>query len=99
MCKQNATLGRDVSGHRAVGTHSRLVFFHAQPPPSLSSLQAVLQRSTPLPAGTPVIKGWDFNDGASLDGIMASMLTTGCQASALGQAVIEVNRMVRWRGL
>jgi hypothetical protein len=94
LCTQNATLGRDVSGHRAVEAHSRLVFFTPNLP-SLSSLQAVLQRSTPLPAGTPVIKGWDFNDGASLDGIMASMLTTGCQASALGQAVIEVNRMVR----
>jgi hypothetical protein len=94
LCTQNARLGRDVSGHRAVETHSRLVFFTPNLP-SLSSLQAVLQRSTPLPAGTPVIKGWDFNDGASLDGIMTSMLTTGCQASALGQAVIEVNRMVR----
>jgi deoxyhypusine synthase len=57
--------------------------------------KAVLLPSAPLPDGTPVIKGWDFNDGASLDGIMAAMLTTGCQASALGQAVNEVNRMVR----
>jgi hypothetical protein len=57
--------------------------------------QAVLTPSAPLPAGTPVIRGWDFNDGATLDGIMAAMLTTGCQATALGQAVVEVNRMVR----
>jgi hypothetical protein len=57
--------------------------------------QAVLTPSVPLPAGTPVIRGWDFNNGACLDGIMAAMLTTGCQATALGQAVNEVNRMVK----
>ena len=44
---------------------------------------------------TPAIKGWDFNQGCSLDGILASMLTTGFQATALGQAIHEVNRMVR----
>ena len=44
---------------------------------------------------TPVIKGHDFNSGRDIDAIMASMYTTGFQATALGQAVNEVNRMVR----
>lgn len=82
---------------RALSTlFSRLVFVLNLPLSPILS-QAVLQKSTPLPAGTPIIAGWDFNAGATLDGIMASMLTTGCQASALGQAVIEVNRMVSRR--
>lgn len=57
-------------------------------------LQAVLQPSTCMPEGTSTIRGWDFNDGVDLTGIMNSMLRTGCQASALGQACNEVNRMV-----
>lgn len=41
------------------------------------------------------IRGWDFNKGCSLDGIMGAMLRTGCQATSLGRAVDEINRMVR----
>ncbi|DBA73652.1 TPA: deoxyhypusine synthase [Trebouxia sp. C0005] len=59
--------------------------------------QAVLQPSTCMPEGTSTIRGWDFNDGVDLTGIMNSMLRTGCQASALGQACNEVNRMLSWR--
>lgn len=59
--------------------------------------QAVLQPSTSMPEGTATIRGWDFNDGVDLTGIMNSMLRTGCQASALGQACNEVNRMLSWR--
>ena len=42
-----------------------------------------------------VIVGHDFNSGRGLDAIMGAMLTSGFQATALGQAVEEVNRMVR----
>ena len=42
-----------------------------------------------------VIVGHDFNSGRDLDAIMGAMLTSGFQATALGQAVVEVNRMVR----
>jgi len=56
--------------------------------------QSVLAPSQETPA-TATIRGWDFNDGCSLDGIMGAMLRTGCQATALGQAVDEINRMVR----
>ena len=57
--------------------------------------QAVLGASGNVPEGTPVIQGWDPNTGADLDGIMAAMFTSGFQATSLGQAIAEVNRMVR----
>jgi len=59
------------------------------------TLQAVL--ATPvekIPVGAQEIRGWDFDQGCSLDGIMGAMLNTGIQATALGRAVNEVNRMV-----
>jgi deoxyhypusine synthase len=56
--------------------------------------QAVLVKSETMPDDAPTVRGWDFSDGADLDGIMAAMLTSGFQATALGQAVNEVNRMV-----
>ena len=56
--------------------------------------QAVLVPSEELPDDAVHIRGWDFDAGASLDGVMGAMLATGLQATALGQAVQEVNRMV-----
>lgn len=54
--------------------------------------------SEQLPAETVAIRGWDPDaeaaGGCLLDGLMAAMLRTGLQATALGQAVDEVNRMV-----
>lgn len=43
---------------------------------------------------TPIIHGHDFSKGNDLDSIMAAMITSGFQATALGQAIEEVNRMV-----
>jgi len=63
-----------------------------------SARQAVL--ATPvekIPVGAQEIRGWDFDQGCSLDGIMGAMLNTGIQATALGRAVNEVNRMISWR--
>eukprot|EP00193_Tetraselmis_chui_P015628 CAMPEP_0177781838 /NCGR_PEP_ID=MMETSP0491_2-20121128/18097_1 /TAXON_ID=63592 /ORGANISM="Tetraselmis chuii, Strain PLY429" /LENGTH=361 /DNA_ID=CAMNT_0019301997 /DNA_START=1 /DNA_END=1086 /DNA_ORIENTATION=+ len=64
--------------------------------PSVAA-QAVLVKSETMPDDAPTVRGWDFSDGADLDGIMAAMLTSGFQATALGQAVNEVNRMIQWR--
>ncbi len=44
---------------------------------------------------TPIVRGFDFNTPPDLDSLMGSFLTTGFQATSLGQAVNEVNRMVR----
>lgn len=58
-------------------------------------VQAVLGPSGTVPEGAATIMGYDFNEGRDMDGVMAAMLRTGFQASALGKAVVEVNRMVR----
>lgn len=42
----------------------------------------------------PVIRGWDPNTGTDLDSVLGAMLTSGFQATALGQAIKEVNIMV-----
>ena len=54
----------------------------------------MLLRSEPVAEGTPEIVGHDFETGRSLDDIMARMLTSGFQATHLGQAVDLVNEMV-----
>ncbi len=56
-------------------------------------LQAVLVPGNTVP-DTPIVHGYDFSHGRDLDGLMAAMLTSGFQATELGQAVEEVNRMV-----
>ena len=43
----------------------------------------------------PAISSIDFNGEVTLDMLMASMATTGFQATNLALAVEEVNRMVR----
>lgn len=60
----------------------------------LHVLKAVLASAGDVPQGAQEIKGWDFDNGCSLDGIMEAMLSTGIQATALGRAINEVNRMV-----
>lgn len=60
--------------------------------------QAVLAESQEAPPNFPVVQGWDFNRGNDLDGMLGAMLNTGFQATSLGQAVNEVNRMVRVYG-
>ena len=57
-------------------------------------VQAVLVASEELPENAQKIRGHDFNQGRDLDSLMESMLYTGLQATALGQAIEEVNRMV-----
>ncbi len=76
------------------------------PPPSdgpQDAKQAVLAASTPLPDSTPTIQGFDWNaalassEGVTLHGLLGSCLTTGFQASNLGLAIAEIQRMRRWR--
>jgi hypothetical protein len=57
-------------------------------------LQHVLLHSKPLPDGTPEVQGYNFDSGRDLDGIMASMLSSGFQATQLGRAIDLVNEMV-----
>lgn len=64
------------------------------PPACLLALQAVLVPSEQLPDDAVTIRGYDFNQGCDLDALLGSMFRTGLQATALGQAMEEVNRMV-----
>lgn len=59
----------------------------------------MLGASGNVPDGTPVIRGYDFNDGNDLQSIMASMVSSGFQATSLGQGIDEINRMVRNLGM
>ncbi|KAL4541155.1 hypothetical protein Ndes2526B_g05697 [Nannochloris sp. 'desiccata'] len=59
--------------------------------------EAVLVPSEQLPEDAIQIRGHDFNDPSDIDSVMLSMLATGLQATALGQAINEVNRMLSWR--
>ena len=58
----------------------------------------MLVPSEELPKDAPTILGYDFSQGRDLDGLMGSMLRTGLQATSLGQAVNEINRMVSLSG-
>lgn len=46
--------------------------------------EAVMVKSVPVPEGTPIVKGYDFNKGRDLDGIMAAAMTTGFQVCGCG---------------
>ena len=41
-----------------------------------------------------VVRGWEPELGCTLEQVLRAAISTGCQATALGQAIIEVNRMV-----
>lgn len=61
--------------------------------PSVAT-EAVLKPSCDLPEDLPKIKGYDFNQGVDFQAVLKSYLTTGFQASRLGQAIQEINHMV-----
>ena len=44
-----------------------------------------------------VVKGYDFNNGVDFSKLMASYATAGFQATNLGRAIQEVNKMLAWR--
>ena len=62
-----------------------------------AALAAVLVASEELPEGSIAIRGYDFNGGRELDGLLRSFKSTGLQATALGRAIDEVNAMLDWR--
>jgi deoxyhypusine synthase len=62
-----------------------------------AALAAVLVTSEELPEGSIAIRGYDFNEGRELDGLLGSFKSTGLQATALGRAIDEVNAMLDWR--
>eukprot|EP00158_Paraphelidium_tribonemae_P010067 Partr_v1_DN31116_c0_g1_i1_m34937 putative deoxyhypusine synthase len=57
----------------------------------------VLIGSEDMPAGTLVVKGYDFDNGVDFDKLFESFKTTGFQATNLGLAIDEVKKMLSWR--
>ncbi|KAI9104787.1 DHS-like NAD/FAD-binding domain-containing protein [Phlyctochytrium arcticum] len=67
------------------------------PSTPLGALEAVLVHSTPMPVDAQEVRGYDFNNGIDYPALMASYARTGYQATSLGQAIVEINRMIHWR--
>ncbi|KAA0185982.1 hypothetical protein HAZT_HAZT008883 [Hyalella azteca] len=58
---------------------------------------AVFMPSTTLPAETPIVQGYDFNQGIDYHKLLASYHFSGFQATSFGLAVQEVKRMLDCR--
>lgn len=54
----------------------------------------VFKESESLEGKCDKIEGYDFNQGVNYPKLLRSMLTTGFQASNLGEAIDVVNQMV-----
>ena len=58
------------------------------------AVTAILRASQLPEENRNPVAGYDFNDGLDLDALLRSLVSTGFQAAHLGQAIVEVNRMV-----
>jgi len=58
---------------------------------------AVLVQSVELPADTPYCRGYDFNQGINYDDLFEQFKFGGFQATNLGLAIDEINKMLHWR--
>lgn len=54
----------------------------------------VLARSETPPEGTETVRGYDFNQGVDYHKLFCSYTHTGFQATNVGKAIEEINRMV-----
>ncbi|KAJ3600656.1 hypothetical protein NHX12_031634 [Muraenolepis orangiensis] len=61
------------------------------------AMEAVLQKSDELPLDVPKIRGYDFNNGVDYRALLQSYVTTGFQATNMGLAINEINRMIEKR--
>lgn len=59
--------------------------------------ESVFKRSVFDTSTATQVKGIDFSGEVSIDSLAQAMLTTGFQATNLGLAVNEINRMLDWR--
>eukprot|EP01038_Epipyxis_sp_PR26KG_P005880 gene5880-8110_t len=64
---------------------------------STSANAAVFVQSSFEGKDENIVKGFDFSSAVNLDSIAASMLNTGFQATNVGLAINEINRMLSWR--
>ncbi|XP_052860964.1 probable deoxyhypusine synthase [Anopheles cruzii] len=66
----------------------------AEPP---VAKEAVLQESTKLPADTPKVHGYDWNNGYDYEKLFSTYVHSGFQATNLGLAIEEINKMIAAR--
>jgi deoxyhypusine synthase len=59
------------------------------------ALKAVLVQSVSMPESAVHVSGYDFNKGVDYKALLESYATSGFQATAIGQAIKEINNMVR----
>ena len=62
--------------------------------PSVAA-NAILVKSEEMPEGSTEVKGYDFNEGVDYKRLFESFSKSGFQATSVGNAVKEINRMVR----
>lgn len=55
---------------------------------------SVLVKSAKLPDATPMVKGYDWNNGLDYDRLLDSYKHCGFQATNFGNAIDEINKMV-----
>ncbi|GJR95419.1 deoxyhypusine synthase [Tanacetum coccineum] len=63
----------------------------------IENRSVVFKESESLEATCPKIKGYDFNNGVNHSELLKSLVSTGFQASNLGDAIDTVNQMLDWR--
>ncbi|XP_025112536.1 probable deoxyhypusine synthase isoform X2 [Pomacea canaliculata] len=62
--------------------------------PPQKAVDAVLIRSDPMPEGSDVVRGYDFNEGIDYHKLFKSYARTGFQATNVGKAIEEINKMI-----
>ncbi|XP_033499985.1 deoxyhypusine synthase-like [Epinephelus lanceolatus] len=57
----------------------------------------VYRQTTPMPEDTPKVKGYDFNQGVDHGALLKTYYNTGLQATSVGRAIKEINKMIERR--
>lgn len=60
------------------------------------AVNSVLKPSDKMADDSPIVKGYDFNNGLDYDALIASYKLCGFQATNFGKAVDEINNMVSY---
>lgn len=63
------------------------------------AVNAVLQPSQDLPAETPIVAGYDWENGTDYNKILESYANSGFQATNFGKTVVEINNMLKSRAV
>lgn len=63
----------------------------------LSANNAVLVHSEKLPENTPIVSGYEWNNGIDYSTLLNGYINCGFQATNFGKAILEINRMLDCR--